>query len=72
MNIYIWRRVEKATGSWHSEGGVIAIAASEDRARELALAQRCEIAPDEHVDAVHELVGEQPEAVFIFPDAGCC
>lgn len=72
MNIYIWQRIEKATEDYHSEGGVVVFAETEERARELANSdEECKIKPEEMPDHVRPCA-DGPELVFIFPDAGCC
>lgn len=78
MNIYIWQRIDQATGNYHSEGGVVVFAETEERARELANAKRsddieydCHIKTEEMPDHVRPCA-DGPEQVFIFPDAGCC
>lgn len=71
MNLYIWHRVEKASGNYHDGGGVVVIAASLDRAREMveATAKGC-AASTEEPDLVRPCEG--PEFIAIHPDAGCC
>lgn len=71
MRVYIWQRVKSCSNSWHSEGGVVVFAETEERARELSRGMDgCEIGDDEKPDEVRECFGA--EKVFIFPDAGCC
>jgi hypothetical protein len=72
MKVFVWERIEKATDSFHSEGGLVVFAATEERARELANAQGgCELKPTEAPDEVRDVVGGE-EKVFIMPDSGCC
>jgi len=74
MKVFVWERVQHASSSYHSEGGVVVFAETEERARELANAQTgwgTEISADELPDEVREVVGGE-EKVFIMPDAGCC
>jgi hypothetical protein len=72
VKVFVWRRVEEATNSYHSAGGVVVFAEDEERARLLANAvQGCSIWPDEAPDDVRECVGGEP-AVYVMPDAGCC
>lgn len=71
MKVFVWQRVSQATGSYHTEGGVVVFAADENRARALANAQEgCAIAADEMPDDVRESSGV--ERVFIMKDVGCC
>ncbi len=68
MKVYVWVRIEKCTDNYHEDGGVVVIAESEERARELANKKEgCFICEDEKP----EIVGFE-EKVFIMPNAGCC
>lgn len=75
MKLFIWHRVDNATDNYHSEGGVAVIADSLERAREILKPRtgkndrECEALTTEP-DVVRECEG--PDAVFVFPDAGCC
>lgn len=74
MNVYIWQRVLQASSCYHTGGGVVVLAGSLERAREIANAEPgCAITPEEQPDEVHTLAESiVPERVFIMPDAGCC
>jgi hypothetical protein len=73
MNAYVWKYIDSATDSYHSSGGVFAIAETETRARELAAMQGAKIAESETPDLVYVLAdGAAPEVAVIFPNAGCC
>jgi hypothetical protein len=68
MKVFVWKRVDDCgSDMYHSEGGVVVFADSEERARELA---PC-IAPREKPDEVRDVVSGG-ELVFIMRDAGCC
>lgn len=72
MRVFIWERVSHATFNYHSEGGVVVFAETENRAREIANAvEGCSIEMNEAPDHIRDVDGGE-EAVFIFPDAGCC
>lgn len=72
MQVFVWPCVEKATDSYHSEGGIVVFAETEDRARELANAESgCLLSTGELPTDVREVAGGT-ERVFIFPNAGCC
>ncbi len=74
MKVFVWERVQHASGNYHSEGGVVVFAETEERARELANTQvewSTKIAANEPPDEVREVVGGE-EKVFVMPDAGCC
>lgn len=71
MKVFIWN-VSKCSDNYHSSGGVVVFAETEERARELANNEPgCEIEPDEMPHHVREVIGGE-EYVDIFPDAGCC
>ncbi len=72
MKVFVWERIEQATNNYHTEGGVVVFADTEERAREMAnLRNGCSIAPSEKPDDVRDVAGGN-EAVWIMPDAGCC
>ena len=69
MNVYVWY-VDQCSDNYHSDGGVVVFAATEERARELANAKPgCKIAPEEMPDV---RASEGEERVYIMPNAGCC
>ncbi len=72
MNLYIWDSVRSATSNYHSEGGIVAIAETIDRAREMVAKEcgpNCGALAD-MPDLVRECSG--PEYITVHPDAGCC
>lgn len=72
MTLFIWPYVEQVSSSYHSNGGVVALAETEARARELANAQvGCYVQDTEQPTVVGEVSGAE-EGVWIFPNAGCC
>jgi hypothetical protein len=72
MRIFIWTRVKKCSENYHSQGGVVVFADTEERARELANSQEgCNILPEEQPDDIRSVLGGD-ETVYIMPDAGCC
>lgn len=76
MNVYVWQRLKRVSGNWHSEGGVVAVAGSLDEARELARTEMSDVEePDifaAQPDASYVIDGNPMPRVFVFPDAGCC
>lgn len=84
MNVYIWERISLCSGNYHTEGGVVVIANTEEEARELfakhpSLYQGNYLEPAEYTyiqegetPVVYPLLGWHEQKVFIFPDAGCC
>ncbi len=77
MKVFVWERVGECSDNYHSEGGVVVFAATEERARKLANTRKgCNILPDEKPDEVRWVLDgddvDGVEAVYIMPDAGCC
>lgn len=78
MKVFIWERINKATNSYHTEGGLVVIAETEAAARELFISRSdsysdgCGPAADEAPDLVLPTNDDAQPKVFIFPDAGCC
>ena len=72
MKVYVWLQIANCSTAYHCEGGVVAFAETEKRARELANANPgCCIKEDEMPDTVRDVIGGE-EAVYLMPDAGCC
>lgn len=72
MKVFIWKRVEKCTDSFHEGGGVVVFASTEAEARALANAQPgCGIKDTEAPTDVRDCA-DGPARVYIMPDAGCC
>ena len=67
MKVVMWQRIRQATDSYHSEGGVVVFAETEERARALANEQPgCQIGNAEMPDQVRIVEGGA-EMVFIMP-----
>ncbi|HHT9147247.1 MAG TPA: hypothetical protein ACFYD4_16465 [Candidatus Wunengus sp. YC61] len=72
MKVFVWENIDECTDAYHSRGGVVVFADTEERARELANAQKgCKMLPKEKPDDVRDVFGGD-EGVFIMPNAGCC
>lgn len=74
MKVFIWNRVDRCTGNWHQEGGIVVFADNIERARAIAAEYGKGygiIREDEEPDDIRE-VTEGGEAVYYMPDAGCC
>lgn len=82
MKAFVFQNVDRLTGRWHSEGGLLVIA--EDREHVLSLLQETnteewgepmhpEPSEDEWARVVeYELMDMEVPRVFVFPNAGCC
>ncbi len=77
MKIYIWEKVDRVTGNWHDDGGLVVFAEDLDKAREelrlYGVPKDCEAFdkdPD-YVVPVADGAYEEPGAI-VFPNAGCC
>ena len=72
MKIFVWKSINKVSDNYHEDGGLVVFAKDEARAREIANAtDGVALKPTEAPDDVREMVDGE-EAVFTFPDAGCC
>lgn len=71
MKVFVWTNVSNLTDNWHSGGGLIVFAETEERARQLATDQGVSFTEHDTVDDVRIVEGGD-EAVYIMPDAGCC
>jgi hypothetical protein len=73
MKVFVWERLEHATNNYHSEGGVIVVAETVERAKELAQEQGVTFGNQYDTEVIeYELVGSHEEKVIVFPDSGCC
>jgi hypothetical protein len=73
MNIFIWEKLQVCSDRYHPEGGLLVIAATLERARELAVADFSKTsAVSEEPDHVWGTFAMNEEKVITFPDAGCC
>ena len=72
MKVFVWADVGQCSYSYHSGGGVVVFAETEQRAREIANATPgCAIQESETPEEVRDVAGGG-ERVYIMPDAGCC
>lgn len=71
MKVFVWNYVCELTDSYHSGGGLIVFAETEERARQLAIEQGVKFGKSENPDDVREVSGGA-EAIYVMPDAGCC
>lgn len=77
MKVFIWQRIQELTDNYHSDGGLVVVAANLQRAVELAEAEGVKFSKEEDYDEltptnVYNTDDSTEEKVFIFPDAGCC
>ena len=86
MKMYLWDYIRHCTDNYHSEGGVVVFANSQDEARikfkEYATKvfsnswskAECYIEDDELPELILTITGAEPldKDVYIFPNAGCC
>ena len=70
MKVFVWNRIENASRSWHSEGGLVVFAETLERAIVLANEKYAFPTEAEKPDEVREVDGD--EACYVMPDAGCC
>ena len=74
MKMFIFRKVEECSPSYHSDGGVVIVAEDRDTAGHLADQQEyLVLCPSDWDKAdVYELKGAYVPYIYIFPNAGCC
>lgn len=74
MEVYIWRRLDQVTDNYHREGGLVIVASSLARAKELAGENDSfDCCPVIDKDPDHILPTTESEEIIIpFRDAGCC
>lgn len=73
MKLFMWDRVGRASGSYHDEGGIVVIAETLARAREMISADKARVnceALTVEPDLIRECEG--PEHLSVHEDAGCC
>uniref|UniRef100_A0AAU6VZJ0 Uncharacterized protein n=2 Tax=unclassified bacterial viruses TaxID=12333 RepID=A0AAU6VZJ0_9VIRU len=66
MKVYIFNYVDEITSNYHDGGGLVVVAESLERAKEM-FPQIGDTAPDDILET-----SEKFEKSYIFPDAGCC
>lgn len=71
MKVFVWCDVQVMSTNYHSDGGVVVFAETEERAREIANVDGCQIKPEETPVDVREVDGGA-ERVYYMPNAGCC
>lgn len=73
MKVFVWNRIANVSQNYHSEGGLVVFAESEERARSIAN-ETGEITIDESEmpDKVADVADTTEESIHSFPDAGCC
>lgn len=67
MKLFIWDYLCELTDSYHNGGGLVVVAEDLDKAKALNGA-----IGDNPPDRVYDLKGKNEEAVYVFPDSGCC
>jgi hypothetical protein len=72
MYVFIWKRRDNMTMSYHPEGGAVAVATTLERARELLKADEGSEALTTEPDIIYPLPETAAEYGEVFPDAGCC
>lgn len=87
MFVFIWKKIEECSNSYHKDGGVVIIAPTIERARELAFYEDSEydfekkesirfVKPmrgiDKEPDFTIKVSDDIKEQIIVFPDSGCC
>lgn len=73
MKVYIWKDIGQVSYNYHPEGGLVVVAESEARAREIANSYPdIEVLEGEKPDVCIAAGEGEEERVIPFPNAGCC
>ena len=77
-NVYVWDYVSGLTTHWHDGGGLLILAADMDRAKELFQIEASKEHtyllrfPEDAPTSSWEVSDNEEDAIFVFPDSGCC
>ncbi len=73
MEAWVFENLDQVSDSWHSGGGLVVVASSVERAREMVVENDASIeVPNWDEAIVLRLDDDEPERIWVFPDAGCC
>lgn len=72
MKVFIWNSLDHVSYSYHSNGGLVVVAQSLERAKELCAEKDAAVSIDQDPSLALDVTEDAVEAVFVFPDAGCC
>lgn len=74
MNVYVFEYIDQVSDNYHSEGGLMVVAQSVERAQELIDAEsNVEVTSEEWAEViVIKAADTEQERLIVFPDAGCC
>lgn len=74
MKMFVFEKLNKVSGRYHEEGGLVVVARDIKHVEELIKAEGyIEISKEEWKDVItYELAKDEEPRVFVFPDAGCC
>jgi hypothetical protein len=73
LHVYIWESVSDLTDNEHNGGGLVVVAESLERAREICEANvEVKQFPSEEPDCVLLVPDTSSERIYVFPNAGCC
>jgi hypothetical protein len=70
MKLFLWDRLDKVSGNYHTEGGLVIIANSLEGAKILASSDE-KIVIDREPTLTLNTDATEPQ-VFVFENAGCC
>lgn len=74
MKVFIFESINQVTSSWHPEGGLVIVAQSKERAKEMISASKDISVTESEWEkvVVIETKYNEEERIIVFPDAGCC
>ena len=77
--LYIYESIDSITGCWHSDGGLVIVTGGDpvdawaEDVRKLPKSEREGLRRDlPEPDRVIPVGDGEADAVYVFPDAGCC
>lgn len=83
MKVFVWKDLMEVSTNYHREGGLVVVAESLERAREI-VKEKVDVRDYEYQDPVdceaksvdpdaqYNITDDAEEGFFVFPNAGCC
>jgi hypothetical protein len=73
MKVFVWNDIQTLTQNYHSDGGLVVFAEDLERAKALAITHGVVFSDDEVPCDIRDVDSpDGVEAVYLFPNAGCC
>ena len=73
MKVFVWNDIQALTRNYHSDGGLVVFSADLERAQALAETHGVVFGDNEVPCDIRDVAQtDSVEAVYLFPNAGCC